>query len=246
MIESTTSKNLAPRGCFAETRWSLVCSLQSAPEPDRHRALDEFCEIYWYPLYLFARRKGYSAEDSEDLTQALFQKLLGGEGLQRLDPDKGRVRSFLLQSLRNLMAGEWKKSQAQRRGAGIRHVSIDAMEGEARFQAEPFTEVTPESEFERHFACALLQQTALRLKEEFAKAGRARVFAALSERIGGEGSKPYSQLSTELGMTVSAIKVTVHRMRGRFKNLLIEEICETVTAPEELDDEIAHLCQVFA
>jgi len=244
--ETVSSLNEPPRGRFAETRWSLVCSLQDAPEPDRRRALDEFCDIYWYPLYLFARRKGYSAEDAKDVTQALFQKLLDGDGLQGLDRGAGRVRSFLLQSLRNLMIGEWKKSQAQRRGGGAHHVSIDAEQGESRFRVEPSTDITPESEYERHYVCALLQQTAQRLKGEFEKAGRPHVFAALSEHIGGEGSKTYAEISGELGMTVSSLKVTVHRMRARFRKLLIEEIEETVATPEEVDDEVAHLCQVFA
>ena len=231
---------------FLDTRWSLVCSLKAPDEPVRRSALEEFCQLYWYPLYLFARRKGCSPEDAEDLTQLLFHKLLSGEGLNSLNQGKGRIRSYLLQSMRNLIASEWKKSVAQRRGSGAVHLSFDAENGEARYAAEPTTSITPESEFDRRCACALMQQAADRLEEEFTKGGRSHVFTALRESLGGEGSKTYPQLAAELGMTISAIKVTVHRMRARYRNLLLEEIRESISTPEEIDDEVAHLRQVFA
>ena len=185
------------KNCFADTRWSLVCAVQAdgEAEPERREAaLEEFCRLYWYPLYAFARRSGRSAADAEDLIQGLFAKLLAGDGLERLSPERGRVRSFLLQSLRNLMVGEWQKGQRQRRGGGAVHLSMDVVEGEERFRAEPSTGLTPEKEYERHWAATVLRRAAEQLEAEFVKSDREGIFAALSDCLGGESAKTYHEL----------------------------------------------------
>jgi len=239
------SINSSGRKRFEETRWTLIGALGEPQGIRRTRALEEFCRIYWYPLYHFARRKGYSPVDSEDLTQALFEKLLAGDALKRLESEKGRVRSFLLRSFSNLMASEWQRKSSPRRGGGLPHIPLDIGTAETRFQAEPAGSSTPEQDYERHWVCTLLLRASSQLEEEFRDSGRDELYTVLSPCLGGSTETGYADLAERLGMTVGAIKVSVHRMRKRYRTLLVREISLTVPAPEDVVSEISHILRIF-
>jgi RNA polymerase sigma-70 factor (ECF subfamily) len=229
---------------FAPTRWTLVLAARA---PDQRvgtgpaaDALAELCRIYWYPLYAYVRRCGHPTQEAEDLTQEFFARLLAKNYLADVDRRKGKFRSFLLASLKHFLANEWDRAHAQKRGGRRVIVPLDA--AETRYNLEPAHDLTPEKLFERQWVIAVLEEVMARLKQEFDIAGKAHLFQALKPFLAGdEASRTYAQLAAGLGMTEGAVKVAVHRMRRRYRELLRQEIAGTVASPEEVADEIRHL-----
>jgi RNA polymerase sigma-70 factor (ECF subfamily) len=244
--ESARAGDSAAR--FATTRWSLVVSAgRGHNSPPAREALAALCQAYWYPLYAFLRRQGTPAEEAQDLVQSFFAELLEKDRLAAADRQRGKFRSFLLASLRHFQANQWRAASARKRGGGQSTISLDAAAGERRFALEPAHGLTAERVFERQWALALLDQTLAAMQAELAAAGKAELFDCVKEHLGGDrGEVPYRQLAEELGMSEGAIKVAVHRFRERWRELLREQIAETVAGPYEVEAELRDLFAAVA
>jgi RNA polymerase sigma-70 factor (ECF subfamily) len=231
---------------FATTRWSVVLSANDSDPTHSVAALEILCGTYWHPLYAYVRRRGYAPADAEDLTQAFFAWVLERDWLGKAEQQRGRFRTFLLTSISNFLANEWDKSRAQKRGGG-RVISLQSNEAELHFQWEPTDQFTPEQSFERRWALALLDQVMTRLNDEFIHSGKAELFNTLKSCLLGERTtQPYAILASKLSMTEGSVKVVVHRLRQRYRQLLREEIANTITQPEEVEEEMRYLFAVLA
>lgn len=231
-------------GAFATTRWSLVLRAGAAGS---HEALAQLCREYWYPLYAFLRRRGLAVPDAQDVTQAFFVHVIDGDLLSRADAEKGRFRSYLLGALQFFLNKEQRRQQAQKRGGREMIVSFDELQAEHRYALEPADALTPETQFERSWAFALLERVGGQLRSDYERAGREVLFAKLQPYLaGGAQLTSYAELGRELAMGEGAVAVAVHRMRRRFGELLRAEIAHTVGSPEEVEEEIAYLLAVVA
>ena len=200
--------------------------------------------MYWYPLYAFVRRQGYGPDEAQDLTQAFFTRLLEKKYLRDYARERGRFRSFLLAALKHSLSNERDRARAQKRGGGVTLLPlVDVIQdGENRYSLEPRSDLTPEKIFERQWARALLDHVLLRLQEEFVTAGKVDQFDRLKGFLmGDDAGIPYSELARDLETTENALKVSIHRMRRRFKDVLREEISHTVADPAEVQEEIRYL-----
>jgi RNA polymerase sigma-70 factor (ECF subfamily) len=210
--------------------------------PQSAAALAALCETYWYPLYAYIRRRGYGVDEAQDLTQAFFARLLEKSDLAAAQQERGRFRSFLLTSLKHFLANAWDHGRAKKRGGGRPSLSIDFGTAEDRYGMEPSHELTAEKIFERRWALVLLENVLARLHEESVQAGKSGIFDRLKVFLTGE--KPagsYDQLASELEISAGAMKVAVHRLRRRYRELLRAEIWQTVADPEEIEQEIRDL-----
>jgi len=229
-------------GHFATTRWSLVLSAGNRGSLQSATALATLCETYWYPLYVFVRRRGRDADDAQDLVQAFFARLLEKNDLAAAGRERGKFRSFLLTSLKHFLANEWDRQRAQKRGGGQPLLSIDFGTADDRYRAEPSHDLTAEKVFERRWAMVLLANVLARLQQEFVQAGKSDTFDHLKIFLTGEQpALTYGQLGAELAMNEGAVKVAVHRLRRRYRDLLRDEIGQTLADPEEIDQEIRDL-----
>jgi RNA polymerase sigma-70 factor (ECF subfamily) len=209
--------------------------------------LDRLCRTYWYPLYGYARRRGHPVHDAQDLTQAFFARLLERQWVGDANRERGRFRTFLLTAMNRFMADEWDKLRAKKRGGGMDHVPLQLDEAETRYGCEPADNHTPEQYFEVHWALTLLDTVVQRLRAEYERAGKGTLFAALNPTlIGGRESQPYAELAAQLGLSEGAVKVAVHRLRKRYRQLLQEEIAQTVAEGTDPEEELRHLIAVVA
>jgi DNA-directed RNA polymerase specialized sigma24 family protein len=237
---------VAHQAVFATTHWSVVLAAGRSDSPQARDSLEKLCQTYWYPLYAYVRRRGYAEADAKDLTQSFFAWLLQRHWLERADQQRGRFRSFLLTSLNGFLANEWDKAQTQKRGGG-RTVSLPFDAADTRCRWEPADHVTPEQSFEWRWALALLDQVMNRLCADYAGQGKAELFEELKPcLLGDRSAQPYATLASKLGMTEGSVKVAVHRLRQRYRQLLREEIANTVATPKEVDEEMRHLFAVLA
>lgn len=200
--------------------------------------MERLCLSYWYPLYVFVRRKGNSHEDASDLTQAFFAKFLEKRYLKSVDASLGKFRTFLLTSMTHFLANEWDKTQAQRRGGGARVLSLDEAAADRRYQSEQVDHTTPETLFERRWAQAVMSVVLDRLAVETEEKRFEILKGFLLEE---KGAVSYDEAAAQLGLSVSAITSAIHRMRARFRALLFEEVANTVDKPEEVEQELRHL-----
>lgn len=247
MAEARPSTTAPAGQVFATTHWSVVLAAGESGSAEGERALASLCRAYWFPLYGYVRRLGYGPEDARDLTQEFFARLLDRRLYRLADRERGRFRTFLLTALRNFIFNERDKQRAQRRGGHCQFVSWEELDPEARFQAEPADGLTPERAFDRQWALALLDRVLERLREEAARAGRAEQFERLKHLVwGGTATVSYSDLAAELGGSESGLRVAVHRLRHRFRELLRAEIAHTVARPEEVDEELRALIETLA
>jgi RNA polymerase sigma-70 factor (ECF subfamily) len=228
-------------GNIATTRWTVVLAAGSGRVSEAAEALASLCAAYWYPLYAFVRRLGYRREEAEDLTQAFFAQLLEKNYLRAADPARGRFRSFLLAAFKHFLANEQERARAQKRGGGRQPLSLDFEAGERRYSLEPAHELTAERLYERRWALALLDGVLAQLREEMRHAGKAALFERLKGYLTGEETKSYCEASAELGTTEGALKMAVHRLRQRFREIVLEEIGQTVAGPADVEDELRHL-----
>jgi RNA polymerase sigma factor (sigma-70 family) len=227
---------------FTTTHWSVVRAAAGTPSADAHEAMTRLCESYWYPLYAFLRRRGHSADDAQDLTQAFFARLLEKRALRLADPARGLFRTFLLTAVKNFAANEWQRQVAQKRGGRSVTVSLDFETAEGRFQREPATNETPEKVFDRVWALTLLERAIGQVRAEFGEGGKGAQFERLAPYLTGDQRQPsYAETGTALGLTEGAVKVAVHRMRQKFRDALRDEIAKTVSTDEEMEDELRHL-----
>ncbi|HZL89378.1 MAG TPA: sigma-70 family RNA polymerase sigma factor [Pirellulaceae bacterium] len=227
---------------FATTRWSIVLAAGKDSSTESRAALVSLCEAYWYPLYAYTRRRGYDADAAQDLTQEFFTRLLDKEYVKAADPQRGRFRSFLLASLNHFLANEWRREQAQKRGGGQKILSLDFADGEGRLSLEPASQLTPEKIYERRWALTLITQALARLREEYTAGGKLPLLEKLQPFLGGQGdAAPYKETAAELGLSEGAVKVAVHRLRRRCRDFLRAEIAQTVSRPEEVEEELRDL-----
>ena len=231
---------------FVTTRWTMVLAAGHRSSPDSRKALATLCETYWFPLYAYVRRRGHAAHDAQDLTQEFFARLLEKEKLAGLTRDKGKFRSFLLTAMNHFLVDEWKRAAAQKRGAN-QIISLDAAAAETRYRLEPADPLTAEKVFEKQWALTLLDVVFQRLQKEYGAAGKGALFAELQFSLMGERSAvPYAELATRLEMSESAVKVAVHRLRQRYREVLRAEVAETVAGPEEVEEELRDLLKAVA
>jgi RNA polymerase sigma-70 factor (ECF subfamily) len=227
---------------FTTTHWSVVLTAGEGVFPQAAQALEKLCRIYWFPLYAHARRQGHRAHDAQDLVQGFFARLLRGNFLENVGPQKGRFRSFLLASLNHFISDEWDKARAQKRGGGQTFISLDDSNAEQLYLAEPDSAAPAETIFDQRWALTLLAQALARLREEFAAAGKAREFdhlkIFLSMPVGDGG---YDTVAAALEMPVTTVGVKVHRLRQRYGELIRAEVANTVASPSDIEEEMAHL-----
>jgi RNA polymerase sigma-70 factor (ECF subfamily) len=227
---------------FETTHWSVVLKAGQGAE----EALLRLCRIYWTPLYCYARRRGHPIDEAQDLTQGFFAHILEKRGLMSVGPRKGRFRSFLLVSLRHFLDNEWHKQRALKRGGHEAPISWDDLSPRDREALEPCDHLTPERIFDRRWALTLLERVMRQLRTECLAARKGEIFEALKDYLTGDtAGKSYQQLATELGMSEGAVKVSVHRLRRRFGELVREQIERTVANPKEVDDEIRELFEAL-
>jgi RNA polymerase sigma-70 factor (ECF subfamily) len=232
---------------FALTRWSVVLAAGSSDSTHARDALEKLCRTYWHPIYAFVRRQGHSPHDAQDLTQEFFARLLAKNYLGAVDRSKGRFRSFLLAALKHFLANEWDKAGAQKRGGHPVLIPINAQSAETSYGLEPVETITAEKIFERRWALTLLEQVLARLRVEYDRDGKAKLFEHLKSTLTGERrSVPYAEIAARLNTSEGAVKVAVHRLRQRYRELLREEIAHTVAGPEQVEEEIRALFSALA
>lgn len=230
------------RQLFATTHWSVVLQAGQDHSPQAAEALESLCQAYWYPLYAFVRRQGHGPHDAQDLTQEFFSRFLALKYLRLADRNRGRFRTFLLTSLKHFLINEWNKANREKRGGGQHFISLDADQTEIRFRAEPADERSPDKAFERRWAMVLLDRVLDQLQTEFAAAGRGQLFDELKSTLTGQDHESsYAEIGQRLGMTEGNVKVSVHRLRRSFRELLREEIARTVEDSASVDEEMRDL-----
>ncbi len=227
---------------FKTTHWSVVLEAGQSDSAQAAAALGKFCQTYWYPLYVYARRLGHQPADAQDLTQEFFARLIAKEYLQGLEPQKGKFRSFLLIAFKRFLANEWDRAHRQKRGGGQRLLSLNETGIEERYQTELVDQHTPEKAYEYSWASTLLENVFARLSAEMAAQGKGGLFQDLKIFLGGhrEGDS-YAEVARRLGMSEGTLRVNIHRLRQRYRELLRLEIAPTVDGPEAVDEEIRHL-----
>ena len=249
MPASDESSDSVPRGAaqFTTTRWSMVLLAAENDTTRANAALAQLCRAYWLPIYAFIRRRGHNVEEAKDLTQGFFAELLAKSSLAAAQQEKGRFRSFLLTALKFFLANQWDRAQALKRGGAQTFIELDAATAEERYRIEPAESFPDDTLFDRRWALAVLEQVMAALREDYRSAGKEAVFEALKPLLTqAESALPYAGIGARLGMTEAAIKVAVHRLRQRYRELLRKEIAETVSNPDEVEDELRYLFAALA
>src|SRR5256712_10517061 len=230
---------------FVTTHWSVVLAAQGE-SPAAQEALEKLCRTYWWPLYGFVRRQGYSPDEAQDLTEGFFALLLERRDLDVVRREKGRLRSYLLVSLKNFLAKARRRELTMKRGEGRALVPLDELLAREHADLEPADNLTPDRIYERRWALTLLEQVLARLENEYKSAGNARLFDCLKEFLSDEpGRRSQAEVAAELGTTENAVKQAFHRLRQRYRELLRDEIAQTVGVPGDVADELRHFISVL-
>jgi RNA polymerase sigma factor (sigma-70 family) len=233
-------------GVFSTTSWSVVIAAGEQPSPRSREALEKLCRIYWFPLFAYLRRQGQSKEEAEDLVQAFFVRFLEKNYLEGLSAERGRFRAFLLASLKNFLANERDRMRAAKRGGNAPHLPLDCDEADQHFQLTAANTPSPDKAFDREWAFALLERVIARLQKECESAGRAEQFNQLKPFLtAGKGLVPHAAAAAALGMDEGAVRVAVHRLRKRYRELLHAEVSQTLSDPAQLEEEIRSLFAAF-
>jgi RNA polymerase sigma-70 factor (ECF subfamily) len=243
-MNDQTMHTLPGSSQFPTTRWTLVVAAGDPQRKEARSALVTLCENYWYPLYAYLRRRGYPSDQAQDLTQGFFIRVLEGRYLDRVDPEKGRFRSFLLTSLKFFVSDERDRRGAHKRGGGA-VFSLQFVSGEERYQHEPAHDETPERIYERRWALAVLDRVVERLRNEFVQHGRPEHFERLKVFLLGQSDAPYAALAREMNTSEGALKVAIHRLRKRYRELFRHEIADTVADPAQVESELRFLAAVL-
>lgn len=225
-------------GAFATTHWSVVARAGDSLSPGAETAIEGLCHTYWYPLYVFVRRKGYNHEDACDLTQSFFARFLEKGYVRSAEARLGKFRTFLLTSLTHFLANEWDKAQAQRRGGGKVLLSLNELEADERYRLEPPDPSTPETLYDRRWAQTVMKVVLDRLAGEMEEN---RFELLKTFLLDDKGAISYEDAAARLGTSVAAVTSAIHRMRIRFRALLLDEVSKTVETPEDVDSELRHL-----
>jgi RNA polymerase sigma-70 factor (ECF subfamily) len=227
---------------FATTRWTIVLAAGGRGTPQADVALEELCRTYWYPLYVYVRRHGHSREDAQDLTQAFFARLLEKNFLDGVTSDRGKFRAFLLVAVKRFLANEWDRANRQKRGGGAAPLSLDWQDADTRYQINPADNISPDKLYDRAWAMTVLERVITRLRGENNADGKAAVYSQCERFLMlGTDAISYGQAAAALQMTEGALRVIVHRLRRRYRELLREEIGQTLSDPSLADEEMQAL-----
>ena len=244
-LKATDSNTQNGAIAFATTHWSVVLEAQGE-SPAAQEALEKLCRTYWWPLYGFVRRQGYGPEEAQDLTQGFFALLLERRDLDVVRREKGRLRSYLLASLKNFLAKARRRELALKRGEGRALVPLEKLLARERAHLEPTDNLTADQIYERRWALAVLDHVLARLGDEYRAAGNIRLFHQLQKSLADEPDRPSpAETARELGMTENAVRQASYRLRQRYRQLLHEEIAHTVMVPADVEDELRHLIRVL-
>jgi RNA polymerase sigma-70 factor (ECF subfamily) len=236
-----------PQPLFVTTRWSVVLAARNKASPDAAQALETLCRTYWYPLYVYVRSSGYSPPDAQDLTQEFFARLLSKDYLRAVVREKGRFRTFLRMALKRFLADEWERRHAQKRGGRFTPLPFDTAVAEQRFRVECAEPLAPDQIYDRRWALTLLGEAAARLEQDYTRAGKAAELRLFKPYLTAErGGIPYAEIAAALRTTEAAARVAVHRLRKRFRELFREVLADTVSAPEEVDEELRYVLEVLS
>ncbi len=245
-MTTNDSSSAAPADVFATTHWTVVLAAGRRHTPQADGALEELCRTYWFPLYAYVRRRGRAKADAEDLVQAFFARLLAKNYLADVASEKGKFRAFLLAALKHFLANEWDKAQAQKRGGGAAHLSLDWQTADTKFQVAAAGEPSPDQAFDREWALALLAKVIERLQAECAAEGKAKVFEQLKAFLmAGGGDSAQADVAKSLGLEEGAVRVAIHRLRKRYRVLLRDEIAHTLSDAAMVDEELRVLFGAF-
>ena len=231
---------------FATTRWSVVLAAGNRHSPLSKQALATLCQAYWYPAYVYVRRRGSSVVEAEDLTQEFFVRVLEKNYIGEANRERGKFRSFLLTALKHFLSKERDRANAQKRGGGALPLSLDFESAQGRYKLEPAHGLTAEQVFERRWALTLLENALTALRDWCERQGKLKRFDRLKVCLEGRGPESYRDIATELGMTEEAVKQEVVRLRKRCRESLRNQIAETVSTPEEVDEEIRRLFEAIS
>lgn len=247
MQEPQNPTTLPGSPAFPTTHWSAVFLAGHGQDSPATNALDKLCGRYWYPLYAYARRSGNDPDQSRDLTQGFFARILGNQFLAKADENRGRFRSYLLKSFQLFIREEWDKARAAKRGGGVEHISLDPAEAETRYSLEPPDEMDAVKIFERRWAVSIIEQTLERLEDEFKSDGKSDQFAAMQPFLVGDTDETTSQgLAGRLGIEPGAARVALHRFRERYRALFREQVAQTVDNERDLEDELRHIFRTLS
>jgi RNA polymerase sigma-70 factor (ECF subfamily) len=241
------SESTGPHGhaIFSTTNWSVVLEAQGQ-SPAAQEALEKLCRTYWRPVYSFVRREGTGHEEAEDLTQTFFAVLLQRRNFDAVRKEKGRLRSYLLTSLKHFLVSEHRRAVTLKRGKGQHPIALDELSGTERSDVEPADHLTAERIYERRWALTLMEQVLGRLKDEYCTAGNAVLFDLLKQLLPDEpGAPSRTEIASQLGITDNALRQALHRFRQRYQLVLREEISHTVAIASDVEDELRHLITVL-
>ena len=225
---------------FTTTHWSVVLEARGE-SPAAEAALEKLCRTYWWPLYGFVRREGYKPEESQDLTQAFFARLLERRDFETVRRERGRLRSYLLASIKNFLSKARDREMTIKRGEGRPLISLDDLLARERVDQEPADKLSADRIYERRWALTLLEQVLVRLGAEYEATGKLALFNCLKDLLARESGQPsQARIAAEMGMTENAVKQAFHRLRHRYRQLLHEEIANTVAVPDDVEDELRH------
>jgi len=245
--EPSSQASSAPGDIFATTQWTVVLAAGQERTPEAAQALEELCRTYWFPLYAYVRRRGQSREEAQDLTQSFFGHLLAKNPFAKLDSGHGRFRAFLLASLKNFLTNEYHRQRTLKRGGGQFTLSLDWQTADTQFQLAATPEASPEKTFDREWATALLAKVIHRLQAECAADGKAALFDHLKGFLTpGQAETARDEVATTLRMEAGALRIAIHRLRKRYRQLLHNEIAHTLADPTMVDEEMQALFAAFA
>ncbi|UCF38038.1 MAG: sigma-70 family RNA polymerase sigma factor [Acidobacteriota bacterium] len=232
---------------FLTTQWSLVGAVGNdhASQTRARTAMEELCKAYWYPLYAFVRSRGYSAEDAQDLTQAFFTRILETGGLATADRNRGRFRSYLLGALKHFLANEWHREKAQKRGGQVQFFEWNDLDPEDRYAGTATPSAGSEFLFDREWALETLSAALEALRQEMVRKGKGEQFEVLKGSLSWEQEASREEIAERLHMSEGAVKVAIHRLRQRYRDLLRSTIAETVSTEADLDDEMRYLVSIL-
>lgn len=243
---SPREEPLQAQPVFATTHWSVVLHAGAADSPAARLALEKLARDYWYPVYAYARRKGCDSHSAEDLTQGFFAHLISTNSFGRADRTKGRFRSWLLGAMNHFLAHEREKAHSLKRGGGAGAIPLDEAEASVRYQACLSSETSPEMLYDQQWALTLLEKAAARLRASYVASDQLDLYERLKVFVSGQGAAPsYEEAAVALGMSESAVKSAIYRLRQGFHQLVRQEVAETVCTPADLDEEIRYLISVI-
>jgi RNA polymerase sigma factor (sigma-70 family) len=244
--ETENSTPARPQAVFVTTSWSVVLTAAHCDTTRAQVALEHLCRMYWYPIYHFVRRQGYSTHDAQDLTQAFFARLLEKNWIASADQSRGRFRSFLLLVLKRFLAVEWHRANAQKRAGDRCCLPLPLDSAETRYVREPVDTGTPEEAFERQWALTLLETVMRELRQDYEQDGKGQLFDAIKPCLTGSRElQPYDELAGRLDLSEGAVRVAVHRLRERYRERIKAQIAHTVASPNDVDSEMRHLFRVL-